>query len=387
MRPMILVLLAAAPLRATCGGKLAVIADSGAPAVSPSGGDAGVRLPAIGTLTTGGGPVVDAGDRTPDAPSAPFPGTSGPLTPLDVAACPLPADAASLWIAFDSDRDDVPAPEYVDGGYVTVSGQRDIYLVRADGSQLYRLTNDQSNEEEPAVSNGGDSILFTSDVTGTTQIYKMVFASRAVQELTSLPAGADEPSWSRDDRQIVFHSGPSIYIMASDGSGQRVLGTSQFPANPYEYPSLSPDGTQVVFDGVTEIDAVNVDGTGQRYVVHNTTAIMGMAAVSPDGLSVAFDGTSPPDEQIGVTPLATTALFQDITMVTPGPNESARRPAWGPGTVLAFEHGVPAPPLPIGTAAIAVSTGSGAAPCDIVGGSADNRNPSWAPAGFQPPKL
>jgi hypothetical protein len=49
--------------------------------------------------------------------------------------CSLPPEAAGRWIAFDSNF----------GG-----DNRDIYLVRADGSVLGRLTTDPSAEKEPA---------------------------------------------------------------------------------------------------------------------------------------------------------------------------------------------------------------------------------------------
>ena len=46
--------------------------------------------------------------------------------------CALPAEAGARWIAFDSDR---------------AVGNRDIYLTRADGSELVRLTTEPSDAQ------------------------------------------------------------------------------------------------------------------------------------------------------------------------------------------------------------------------------------------------
>jgi Tol biopolymer transport system component len=283
----------------------------------------------------------------------------------------LPAEAAARWIAFDADR---------------VPYNRDIYAVRADGSQIVRLTSDPTSEVDPAFSNDRATLAFASDRSGTVQIYAMDLATQAVRQLTTLPDGADEPSWSRDDKQIVFHSGASVYLMNADGSNPRIVGTGLGDFNAYKYPSFSADGTQVVFDRNNEIDALSTDGSGFRYVVQNWTTTEETPAVSPDGVNVAFGVECSSDEQIEVTSFA--GYLADPCkgeFVTPTASGAARRPAWGPAAVIAFEHAMSAS-LDGGfpASAIAVSAAPGSAPCDLVAGPGDSRNPSWAPAGFQP---
>ncbi len=289
---------------------------------------------------------------------------------LDAAACGLSSAVAARWIAFDSDR---------------AAYNRDIYLVRADGSQVVRVTSDPTTEKTPAFSNSGAALAFASDRSGSMQIYTMNLATHAVQQLTSLPAGADEPSWSMDDSRIVFHSGASVYIMDSDGTNAQIVGTGLDDFNAYKYPAMTPDGAHVVFDRNNEIDALNIDGTGFRYVVSNTTTTIETPSVSPDGINVAFATVvSSLVEQIAVGPFAGTTEAFTAQTVTPVASGSARRPAWGPENVIAFEHGAPGGGWQISTASIALSTGPGSTPCDVVGPPGDSRNPSWAPAGFQP---
>jgi Tol biopolymer transport system component len=288
----------------------------------------------------------------------------------DAGSCSLAAEAAARWIAFDSDL---------------VTYNRDIYLIRADKSQTIRLTSDPSTESNPAFSNSGTKLAFASDRSGSMQVHVMDLSTHAVTQLTTLSAGADQPNWSRDDTQIVFHSGASVYVMGSDGSNPRIVGTGLDTFNAYKYPAMSADGTQVVFDRNNEIDALKLDGTGFRYVVQNTTTRMETPAFSPDGVNIAFGVVQLSSvEQIAVAPFAgSTSAFAAQT-VTPASSGSARRPAWGPAGVIAFERGLSTSGSQISTAAIALSTGPGAATCDLVGAPADNRNPNWAPAGFQP---
>jgi hypothetical protein len=166
------------------------------------------------------------------------------------------------------------------------------------------------------------------------------------------------------------------------------VGTGLDTFNAYKYPSLSADGTEVLFDRNNEIDAIKVDGTAKRYVVQNWTTTEETPALSPDGTNAAYAVVCYTVEQIAVTPFAGYAPDPCKTeFVTPVSAGASRRPAWGPAGVIAFERALSSSADgggSIGTTAIAISTAPGSDPCDIVGAPGNNRNPSWAPAGFQP---
>jgi Tol biopolymer transport system component len=206
-----------------------------------------------------------------------------------------------------------------------------------------------------------------------------------VTQLTFLAAGADEPSWSRDDSKIVFHSAASVYVMAADGSDPRVLGTGLDNFNAYKYPSLSFDQTEVLFSRNNEIDARNVNDGSQRYVVQNWTTTEETPALSGDGRLVAYAvgcGTM----VIAVTPFAAYAPDPCATpRLTPSTAGAARKPSWTGNDAIAFERSA-ASSSQLTPAVISVSEMPGGTPRDIVGAPGDNRNPSWAPIGFQPAK-
>lgn len=323
--------------------------------------------------------------------------------------CSLPANAARRWLAFDSDRAD---------------GNRDIYVVRADGSQLVRLTTDPSIEKDPAFSHDGRSLAFASNRGGAMQVYVMDLATSGVRKLTSSTLSADQPSWSHDDRRIAFRgsghrdAGPylgpveqSVYVINADGTAPHAVVHPNRPQSS-SHPSFSLDDAELLSDRSNGIDAVRVDGTGARHVLEPWTTTIETPALSPDGVSVAY-AIYCTSERIAITPFAgrniDDAGFRlcQSTFVTAA---FTRRPAWGPDGVIAFEQlrpvdvggdaaarswwdaGEAHAPRTVVTrpggeehASIAVVTGPGPEACVIaLGGPGDNRNPSWAPAGFQP---
>lgn len=304
---------------------------------SGSGDAQDANTPDVGVTSSSlvsSAPFADSATSTiADASLLPFeadtPFTEDANTPPpDAAVCTLSDAVAARWIASDSDRD---------------SYNRDIYFVRADGSQLVRVTADPSTEKDPAFSNDGASLAFASDRSGVMQIYTMNLTTHEEQQLTSLSAGADEPSWSPDDSQIVFHSGASIYIMNFDGSNPKIIATGPDAVyNMYKYPSVTPDGLHVLCDRGNEIDTMSLDGTGFRYVIGNTTQTIETPALSPDGVTIAFATASTIAEQIAVAPYGDTTEAWVAQTVTPGASGSTRRPAWGPDNVFAMEHAAPA---------------------------------------------
>lgn len=106
-------------------------------------------------------------------------------------------------------------------------GDREIYVMEADGTNRQRLTNNLSSDFSPQWSPDGQSILFVSDRDGDSEIFVMSSDGTNIQQLTHNEASDHSPKWSSDGSQIVFVSErdegweqPEIYMMNSDGSEQ-----------------------------------------------------------------------------------------------------------------------------------------------------------------------
>ena len=137
----------------------------------------------------------------------------------------------------------------------------------ANGSDPRNLTNHPGEDDDPAWSPAGTAIAFTSDRTGTQNLYLMDVDGTNVRRLTQNEDDIEtEPAWSPDGSRLAFvlltRDGGAIYIMSADGSDrQPVEGTSSFDATP----AWSGDGARLGFvsyrDADYEIYGVPLDGS------------------------------------------------------------------------------------------------------------------------------
>ena len=136
-------------------------------------------------------------------------------------------------------------------------------------------------------------ILFTSQRTGSGDIYAMNPDGSGVTRLTDHSAVDEEPAWSPDGTQIAFASrrttlAQDVYVMNADGSNVRRLTTANGDDTA---PAWSPDGSKIVFrstrDGNLEIYSMNADGTGQTRLTNHSRADTS-PSWSPDGSKIVF---------------------------------------------------------------------------------------------------
>jgi hypothetical protein len=145
-------------------------------------------------------------------------------------------------IAFASDRD----------------GNREIYAMTLEGSEVQRLTDTLATEENPAWSPAWTRLAFQSNRSGNWDIFTVHADCDPVGpeaeercDLRQLTDGlADDllPAWSPDGRAIAFVStrdgNPEIYVMDSNGGNQRRL---TFNSTGDWRPAWLPDSTHLVF--------------------------------------------------------------------------------------------------------------------------------------------
>jgi Tol biopolymer transport system component len=159
------------------------------------------------------------------------------------------------------------------------------------------------DERYPSYSPDGTQIAFRGDLdlaepSGDEELYVMNADGTNLRRLTSNSDFDSGPSWSPDGTQIVFERAPAgtltpgveahekdIYVMRADGSDVRRLTDSP---GLDEGPEFSPDGTKIVFssdrDGQQEIYTMDADGSNSRRLTDNPAR-----DESPDWQALPFD--------------------------------------------------------------------------------------------------
>lgn len=195
----------------------------------------------------------------------------------------------------------------------TRSGNSEIYLMNADGSDQIRLTTNSANDAEPAFSPDGARIAFTSDRGGMRQIYIMGYDGTEVTRLTNGPGYCRRAAFSPDGSKIAFErweteearTRADIWIMSVDGSSQTSI-TGAADEGGY-HPAWSPDSKRVAFiatdkEWATKLAVMDADGGNRRALPQAPTTVYGESgththnycfhpAWSRDGSRILFSST------------------------------------------------------------------------------------------------
>jgi Tol biopolymer transport system component len=174
-------------------------------------------------------------------------------------------------IAFDADRGDAK--------------KRAIYVINASGGKIRRLEKPPKgfDDYKPRFSPDGRQVAF-SRARGTAEgapsaLFTMRLDGTHLRRLTSFSLHVDDTDWSPNGRRIVIEAypNPAAYgdIYDIDASGGRPVNLTRNPAGKAGCadPIWSPDGKKILF-----LDNRVVDGVGRT----------GLATMNPDGSNRRF---------------------------------------------------------------------------------------------------
>jgi TolB protein len=100
----------------------------------------------------------------------------------------------------------------------------EIYVMRADGTDIRQVTKLGAASELPAWSPNGKTLAFQSDATGQLEIYTVSANGGRPQRLTSSPTDAIQPAWAPDGRTIAFSLDGAIWTVEGGATKQLTSG-------------------------------------------------------------------------------------------------------------------------------------------------------------------
>ena len=216
-----------------------------------------------------------------------------------VFACALHSVRADLRPSSEAARDDADAfggPPHSIAFYSNRDGNNEVYVMNPDGSDQTRLTFESRGDARPDVSPNGQQVVFQSNriiaetnPTGDLEIFVMNADGSDVRQLTVNGAEDSWPRWSPNGRWIAFHSivdgNFEIYVIRPDGTD--LTRVTEY-AGLDQYPEWSPNGKQLAIRRDTDIYLIDLDGANPMQLTAGTSGVNQMASWSPDGKQIAF---------------------------------------------------------------------------------------------------
>jgi TolB protein len=189
-----------------------------------------------------------------------------------------------------------------DGSRVAFVRHDDIYVMRADGSHVRRLTYSAALEGAPAWSPDGRWIAYSSYRSGHSSILKMRASDGGQKTVLAGPGTVDVPAWSPDGRRIAYAGvRGQIWLMNADGSGKHALTKTRIGTGVDWAPAWSPDGRRIAYESnvatgpvspTNEIWVIGADGSRPTRLTHNHLND-NHPVWSPDGTWLAFSSPLP----------------------------------------------------------------------------------------------
>lgn len=224
-------------------------------------------------------------------------------------------------------------------------GNRDIWRVALDGSDMVRLTTHGGDDQNPTYARG--KVVFTSFRDGNAELYSVPVTGGTETRLTTTTANEIEPALSPDGTRLAYTNDVSgvnkLWLANGDGTGGARLSPVSFGfgGSIEAAPSWAPSGDRVAFvatnNGSSDIFDFTIPGTPTLIVGSDSTDIE--PAWSPDGTRLAFASRREGDTELYMMTVAT----RQVTRLTFRAGTDSQ-PAWlsdGRLAFVAFTSGTP----------------------------------------------
>jgi dipeptidyl aminopeptidase/acylaminoacyl peptidase len=236
------------------------------------------------------------------------------------------------------------------------SGNAQIFVVNADGSNPVNVSNNTTNETQPAWSPDGTQLGFVSDRNGNRDVCIMDADGKNQRCLTNnvTPSGKFDPTipedysptWSTDGKLMAFIStrtgSAEVFGMNTDGSNQ--INLTQSGVN-NDSPVWSPDLKKIAYtttrNGNSDVCVMDASGFNQRCLTNNRTPDKKpnknrpedrSPSWSPDSTRLVFVSTRDRNSEIYIMNVDGSRPINVSRRIS-----SDETPSWSPdGTQIAF---------------------------------------------------
>ena len=145
----------------------------------------------------------------------------------------------------------------ISNGQIVFTYGNDLWIVNSTGGDARRLTSFQGSETHPKFSPDGQTVAFTGQYDGNTDVYTIPAAGGEPKRMTWHPDGDVVRGWSPDGQYVIFESGRTG-APVSVGKFWRVSTSRSFPeALPIprgHRGDYSPDGSHFAYQQINQSD-------------------------------------------------------------------------------------------------------------------------------------